>query len=121
MVEQVLKLFETVFSKCAGWTSALLNAVDGKGTVMAAFIIVLVIGLLFIPMRGGSLVTDFGTFFDFNQGMIHKGKHGSGKITRSGYRSSYKGKFEQGNTASRTTRRGKHTRYYAGGSGKQGI
>lgn len=110
MVEQALKLFETVFAKCAGWAGALLDAVGGQGAVMAAFIVVLVIGLLFIPMRGGSLVTDFGTFFDFNQGQIHKGKYGSGKTTRSGYRSSYHGKYEKGNKSASTKHKMRDTR-----------
>lgn len=102
MVEYVLSLFESVFWQCAEWTSILLNAVGGKGVVLAAFVIVILIGMLIIPMRGGSLVTAFGTFYDFNQGMIHKGKHGTGKTVRSGYRSSYHGRYEKGNKSAQT-------------------
>lgn len=56
MVEYVLVLFESVFLNCVNWTGKLLDAVGGKGVVLAAFTIVLVIGLLFIPMRGNGMV-----------------------------------------------------------------
>ena len=55
MVEDVIKnLFVPVFRQCAYWVDSLLQAVGGSGVVMAAFLIVLVIGLLFIPMRGNA-------------------------------------------------------------------
>lgn len=55
MVEDVIKnLIVPVFRQCAYWVDQLLEAVGGSGVVMAAFLIVLVIGLLFLPMRGNA-------------------------------------------------------------------
>lgn len=55
MVEQVIySIIVPVFRQCATWVDALLDAVGGSGIVMAAFLVVLVIGLLFIPMRGNA-------------------------------------------------------------------
>lgn len=55
MVENVItRIFIPVFQYCAFWVDSLLDAVGGSGIVMAAFLIVLVIGLLFIPMRGNA-------------------------------------------------------------------
>lgn len=56
MVEDVIKnLIVPVFQWCAKWTDDLLGAISGKGVVLGIFLIVLVIGLLFIPMRGNSV------------------------------------------------------------------
>lgn len=55
MVEDVIiNLILPVFRQCAYWADQLLAAVGGAGVVLAAFLIVLVIGLLFIPMRGNA-------------------------------------------------------------------
>lgn len=55
MVENVITdIIVPVFRYCATWVDQLLNAVGGSGVLMAAFLIVLVIGLLFIPMRGNA-------------------------------------------------------------------
>lgn len=55
MVEQVIKeLIVPVFMYCAMWVDSLLDAVGGSGVLLAAFLVVLVIGLLFIPMRGNA-------------------------------------------------------------------
>lgn len=55
MVEQVIySIFVPVFRQCAAWVDTLFDAVGGSGVAMAAFLIVLVIGLLFIPMRGNA-------------------------------------------------------------------
>ena len=55
MVEQVITdLIVPVFRQCASWVDLLLDAVGGSGVVMAAFLVVLVIGLLFLPMRGNA-------------------------------------------------------------------
>lgn len=59
MVEQILPYFEEIFASCAAWTSSLLDAVGGKGVVLAAFSIVLAISLLFLPMRGRMGATSF--------------------------------------------------------------
>lgn len=107
MVEKALLLFKDIFYHCATWTNSLLDAVGGKGVVLAAFVIVLVIGLLFIPMRGGNLVADWSTFRDFNMSAMHKGKYQGGK--KLGTRSTvYKGKFEKGNRSSAIVRKRNH-------------
>lgn len=55
MVEKVISdMIVPVFRYCAMWVDSLLDAVGGSGVVLAAFLIVLVIGLLFIPMRGNA-------------------------------------------------------------------
>lgn len=55
MVEDVIKsIIVPVFQHCASWVDELLDAVGGSGILMAAFLVVLVIGLLFIPMRGNA-------------------------------------------------------------------
>lgn len=55
MVENVIRsIIVPVFQHCAYWVDALLDAVGGSGIVMAAFLVVLVIGLLFLPMRGNA-------------------------------------------------------------------
>lgn len=55
MVEQVIYgIIVPVFRQCASWVDTLFQAVGGSGVAMAAFLIVLVIGLLFIPMRGNA-------------------------------------------------------------------
>lgn len=55
MVEEVItSIIYPVFKKCAYWTDLLFESVGGKGAVLGIFMIVLVIGLLFIPMRGNA-------------------------------------------------------------------
>ena len=46
MVEQILPYFQEIFSACAAWTSSLLDAVGGKGVVLAAFSVVLAIAYI---------------------------------------------------------------------------
>lgn len=121
MVVQALGIINTAFTACVGWTNQLLSAVDGAGVILAAFCITLVIGCLFMPLRGGNVVASWNTFRDFNMGVIHKGKYSSGSWKVGTRSKHYKGQFESGNNASKLSRRGQHERYYAGGSGKQGI
>lgn len=73
MVGQFLSLFEDVFSKCATWTWDLLDAVQGNGVVTAAFFLVLVISLLFIPLRGNSI----SAISDYTTNPMHKKKYNS--------------------------------------------
>lgn len=121
MAIEALGIMKTVFSACVGWINQLFSALDASGVVLAGFCIMLVVNLLFIPLRGGGLVASFDTFSDFNKGMIHKGKYSNGKIVHGSFHSGYKGKYEKGNNAANLSRRGRHSQYYAGGSGKQGI
>lgn len=83
MVISVLSWFQTIFYTCALWAEQILNAVDGAGVVLAAFCVVLVIGLLFIPMRGRNLVTSFDSLKDFAAGSTHKKSKSSSYIHRS--------------------------------------
>lgn len=107
MMEKALEIMKTAFTACTAWFTQLVSATGSQGIILAAFSIVLIIGLLFIPMRGGSLVTNFDTFADFNANVIHKkGKYGGKVKTLS--RSS-KGKFSSGNgNSARIVRRSKH-------------
>lgn len=74
MVEQILPLFETIFSKCAEWTTKLLDAVGGSGVVLAAFCIVLAISLLFLPMRGRmGAVSFFSDYKKYKKSKSEKG------------------------------------------------
>lgn len=93
MVEQLLPFFENIFSNCAEWTSKLLDAVGGKGVVLAAFCIVLAISLLIIPMRGPGLAHSLEGFSDFTKQVTYKGKYSNGKVVRGN--SEYKGKYEK--------------------------
>ena len=86
--------FLQIFERCATWTNQLLTAVGGKGVVISVFILVLVVGMLFIPMRGGRLFADFDTTSDFVKtkintkqkiGFSYSGKKSSsGKMTKLG-------------------------------------
>lgn len=94
MVVQALKdIFVPVFSACADWTTMLLDKVDGGKVVLASFIIVLIVGMLFIPMRGHNLVAGWDEFRDFNKNAMHKPKYSNG--VRKDSDSSYKGRFEK--------------------------
>lgn len=121
MVVKSLGIINTAFSACVDWTNQLLTAVDGNGVILAAFCITLVVGALFMPLRGGNVVSSWDSVRDFNVGIIHKGKYESGSWKFGTRSKHYKGQFENGNNASKLSRRGQHLRYYAGGSGKQGI
>lgn len=55
MVEEVItNIIYRAFEACAYWTDVLFESVGGKGAILGIFMIVLVIGLLFIPMRGNA-------------------------------------------------------------------
>lgn len=76
MVEDVIKnLFVPVFRQCASWVDKLLDAVGGSGVVMAAFLVVLVIGLLFIPMRGNAA----SNIKAYSEKKIHSSKKANSK------------------------------------------
>lgn len=93
MVVDILALFEKVFTKCAEWTDVALGAVGGKGVVLAAFIIVVVVGLLFIPLRGRGFDVSFDDVKDFTRQVTYKGKYSNGKRVKSD--PNYKGKYEK--------------------------
>ena len=75
MVVDIIKaIFVPVFRSCADWTTALLDRIDGGVVVVAAFAIALIIGMLFIPMRGGNIVGNWKEMHDFTQTKISNAK-----------------------------------------------
>lgn len=68
MVINFLNRIELVFYKCALWTDQLLNAVGGKGVVIAALMFVFAISLFLIPVRGSAI----SGFTDYTKNSIHK-------------------------------------------------
>lgn len=74
MTIKALGIIKTAFSACVIWVNQLFSAVDGSGVVLAAFCIVLVIGLLFIPMRGAAVVRGMSSLSDFTAQATHQGK-----------------------------------------------
>ena len=81
MVEDVIYgIIVPVFKQCAIWVDELLAAVGGSGVVMAAFLIVLVIGLLFIPMRGNAATN----IKAYSEKKIHSNKQAKAKQNKKG-------------------------------------
>lgn len=66
----ILSLFESVFSSCVQWTARLFDAIGGFGVVIAAFIVVLVVSLLLMPLRGNGVTP--GGISDISRQSIHK-------------------------------------------------
>ena len=77
MVYDSLRLMTNVFHNCAIWVNSLLDAVDGGGIVLTAFCFVLVVDLLFKPLRG-STMSDI-TSFSLSKIYKAKPKFGSKK------------------------------------------
>lgn len=76
MVAQALVMMETVFGAVVGWFTDLMTAVEGSNFVIAGFMIVLVVGVLFIPLRGSALGAIGDGISDLTQNTIHKEKTG---------------------------------------------
>lgn len=98
MVSKALLLMKTVFESCVEWFGQLLDAVDGAGLLIAAFIVVLVVSLFLMPLRGGGVTV--GGFQDFvNQATYTPRYTSSGKALRNKIsprgKYEYKGKFEK--------------------------
>lgn len=74
MVRYFLSLIENVFSKCGEWTYRLLNAIDGTGIVLAAFVLIIVVSMLFLPLRGSAI----SGFTDYTKNSMHKAIKRSG-------------------------------------------
>lgn len=66
----ILSLFENVFSSCVQWTARLFDAIGGHGVVIAAFIVVLVVSLILMPLRGFGVTP--GGVSDMTHQSIHK-------------------------------------------------
>lgn len=118
MTQRVVEMMATVFSACVSWVDSLFTAVGGTGFFVAGLIIMFVTSLFLMPLRGGSVAIG-SHITDFASSEIYKGKHWNGKRTVAN--PAYRGKFLSGNSTSRLVRRGSHSRYYAGGSGKRGL
>lgn len=81
MVEDVITgIIYPVFKWCSYWTDILFESVGGKGIVLGIFMIVLVIGLLFIPMRGNAV----GNIKAYSENKIHSKKRSSSKSSSKG-------------------------------------
>lgn len=95
MVEKFMSSSEflSIFERCASWTNSLLGAVGGKGIVISVFILVLVIGMLFIPMRGSRLFNDYQVTSDYVKSKVNKkraiGFSSSNKKSSAGKQSSF--------------------------------
>lgn len=74
MVRYYLSLIEKVFVKCADWTFRLFDSIDGSGVVLAAFILIIVISTLFLPLRGSAI----SGFTDYTKNSMHKAIKRSG-------------------------------------------
>lgn len=118
MTQEVVILMATVFSACVSWVDSVFTAVGGTGFLVAGLLITFVTSLFLMPLRGGSVAIG-SHITDFASSEMYSGRHSSGKRTVSN--PSYKGKFLSKNSTSRLVRRGSHSRYYAGGSGKRGL
>lgn len=79
MTIQSLEIMKTAFSACITWTNQLFSAVDGSGVVLAAFCIVLVVGVLFVPMRGIAIWRGMDSLSDFTAQATYSGKFSKGR------------------------------------------
>ena len=69
MMEKAFEILTQAFKACTGWFADLVNATGSANIIIAAFGIVLVVGLLFMPMRGHNVASWIG---DYKVGKIHK-------------------------------------------------
>ena len=69
MMEKAFQILTQAFKACTGWFTDLVNATGSANIIIAAFGIVLVVGLLFMPMRGHNVASWIG---DYKVGKIHK-------------------------------------------------
>ena len=93
MTIQALGIMKTAFSACVTWTNQLLSAVDGSGVILAGFCIMLVVSLLFIPMRGMAIYNGMSSLNDFTAQTTYRGKYSNSRSIPKG------GKFQKGSHA----------------------
>lgn len=74
MARQFLYYMTDIFEACADWTTQLLDAVGGTGIVISAFVLIMVVSVLFIPLRGSAI---YG-FTDYTKNSMHKAIKRSG-------------------------------------------
>lgn len=94
MMSTIFEMMANVFKQCSDWALQLHEAMGTTGYLIAAAIIVLVVSLLIVPMRGGSLSGNMSNFTgDMIKQSMHTPKHWNGKSRIADPR--YKGKFEK--------------------------
>lgn len=71
MMQKAFEILTQAFKACTGWFTSLVNATGSFNIIIAAFGIVLVVSLLFMPMRGHNVSSWVS---DFKAGKIHKKK-----------------------------------------------
>lgn len=101
MVLQALEMMKLVFASCADWTNQLLTATAGSGIILSVFCIVMIIGVLFMPLRGGKVLPSYDSLSDFASQATYRGKF-SKNAKKPNY--SKMGKFEKGNRNARIER-----------------
>lgn len=69
MMEKAFEILTQAFKACTGWFTSLVNATGSLNFIIAAFGIALVVGLLFMPMRGNNVASWIS---DYKTGQIHK-------------------------------------------------
>lgn len=70
-MSDIFELFRVVFSYCTAWFTQLVSATGSQGIILAAFSLVLIISMLFMPMRGGNIVGNFGIFSNYTATKIN--------------------------------------------------
>lgn len=117
MVINALNMCKDAIVACLGWFDQIMTQIDGLGIVVAAFLVVLIVTMLLLPLRGGGVggldyISDLTGQTIYNS--THHGKYANTKMTmRSKY---YRGKFSKDNSSARMVRRGRHTNKVPRGS-----
>lgn len=72
MMAKALEIMRIAFNACTVWFSQLVSATGSQGVILAAFAIVLIVGMLFIPMRGGNIVGNYKQMADYTKSKVNK-------------------------------------------------
>lgn len=71
MMENAFQILTQAFKACVGWLNSLVDATGSQNFILAAFGISLVVGLLFMPMRGHNVASWVS---DYKTAKIHKAR-----------------------------------------------
>lgn len=94
MMQTIFEMFAEIFSQCSEWAMQLHEAIGSTGYVIAAIIIILIVSLLIVPLRGGSIGGNLTNFTgDMVKQSMYTPKHWNGKYKMGNPK--YKGKFEK--------------------------